>query len=1050
MSTTNGTSTASNDDNQISGDEGNDSILVHAEANTSVFSVFKDATASNTNNTIHGGNNEDTITIKATSTHGNATAINTENTISGDEGNDDISLHAKADAIKWNTATASNTNNTIDGGEGNDSIVVRAEATASWPAHATTNNTGNYIDGGDGDDSIALFGDGEENYLVGGTGDDTLIGGASDDILIGGTVGDSAAVKNGNYSSVADSTDNGIVAKAADIKDDLSFDSVDGQLYIIRFDAAARNGASGETLQMTIGGAQYNLKPAYDSNGTLLHYMFTVAGNGEKITISIDNAADYFAVEDLTVYTINDVLIGGDGTDTAIFSGKPEDYHVVNHTYTHDGEIYIGKLFIGPDGADFVADDVEHITFTNGSDTGGSSTYAYSELVPDSGSAPHSMTFDKASDDPIPASQTEATAALTKGYGINSSEYPLTEAGHHVTVAENSDADVLGIVGVNPGEAHGVDSSGNEDINIEYSFATDGENSGYNLSYEKTKVDVDGDGSYDFGINSETGQLSVLEGNSLNYEEHSEYDLTITATEDGQSYSDTLSIEIEDVEEPYQVAVKAENISQGDFSATPTGTIPENPTLHFDFSNSTIVNGKIHEQRTNDNSTLGASHEIGQGGELTGSINGWAALNGKLNMDGENQLGNQGISPDVKGVDSMGFVFTTGDSVAKTQVLYEAPLKFKAGKHGELKTLAVVIQNGTLHVMISTVDYNYYGIWPKHDMVDWNTCYTASVDIAENTSYTLSMTDHPWCNRKYSIQLDTLDGTQSISSSSKRTLWNKNIGCQQNDPFPDATIGGTNNDIWLDGEKIEAKGSDFQGVIGEVIGWNNSSASHDDIHNYLHDKWSQTGETIIIAKLSASDPDQGDNVSLSLLEGKTYDNELVDFLEDGTLTFAEGTTLSDLEDQGQVTVAMQVTHSDTNHDEVLNYVFDILKSDEGTEATPFTMNGTECNKDVFVLQSAHIQKDNDDAESLTITEFDTEDALDLATLLDDATSENTLSDYLTITEEGTNTLIEVDADADGTTDLTITLTDFTGWDIQNNSDLEQLVQAQKLIIENGS
>jgi Ca2+-binding RTX toxin-like protein len=199
--TTFGSGTAGTAKNRLSGDDGNDRITAKAESEGESGSAA---------NTLYGGAGSDTISGTATA-FGSFSGADANNEASGGDGNDRIVLTAKASGgeslAARNTADGGTGNdyisaqgqwgngggwsfeiiNSLSGGAGDDTI-IGSIANHAFTA-SSSDTTENLLYGGAGNDWLQAIG-GKTNTLDGGDGNDTLIGGTGSDTLTGGTGSD--------------------------------------------------------------------------------------------------------------------------------------------------------------------------------------------------------------------------------------------------------------------------------------------------------------------------------------------------------------------------------------------------------------------------------------------------------------------------------------------------------------------------------------------------------------------------------------------------------------------------------------------------------------------------------------------------------------------------------------------------------------------------------------------------------------------------------------------------------------------------------------------
>ena len=321
-------------------DNGTISVIVEGETNPVVGGPTTiEGTAGS--DTINGTNRSETINAGAGNDFIYAGGGN--DTIYGGAGDDMMIGYGGQDSF--------------DGGEGSDTVnysytdifleidLVRGGATATvGGAIAETFASIENVIGTDGNNNI--FGDGGANILSGRGGNDDIRGKGGDDVLDGGAGDDTLSGGDGNdliYAGTGgDSFDGGAGIDTLDFSYtslDLVFDMVAGTLSY---------GSSSETatgFENGIGGA---------GDDTLI---------GTDGVNSLDGGAG------------SDTLIGGAGNDK-ILGGLGSDTAIINVAYA-DATISTSEGFLivtsAADGIDQISNDVEFITFTDG-------THAFADL----------------------------------------------------------------------------------------------------------------------------------------------------------------------------------------------------------------------------------------------------------------------------------------------------------------------------------------------------------------------------------------------------------------------------------------------------------------------------------------------------------------------------------------------------------------------------------------------------------------------------------------------------------------------------------------------
>ena len=232
----------------------------------------------------------------------------------------------------------------LDGGPGNDNITI--------------NGMGGTASGDDGDDTLTVSPGGSQITLDGGKGFDTLIIDHADGNYIHGGDGNDTIEITGNFNYATADASGPIV--------DLSLFQ-DGAADIIEIVDGSNNFVVGGTKDSGLfdhGAGSYNYLQGGDGNDYIDaskntgvgDYLYGEAGND---TLKGGAGNDY-----LIGGAGNDTISGGDGVDTVVFDSVSSDFSI---TYDPVNGLTVTDLRPGsPDGTDVIANDVEQLSFYDG------------------------------------------------------------------------------------------------------------------------------------------------------------------------------------------------------------------------------------------------------------------------------------------------------------------------------------------------------------------------------------------------------------------------------------------------------------------------------------------------------------------------------------------------------------------------------------------------------------------------------------------------------------------------------------------------------------
>lgn len=267
-------------------------------------------------------------------------------------------------------------NDTFIGGEGNDTVLFvnsgtdvvvdlsarhgtyvvsggSADASGLWVTGSTSLynlalvGIENVVGSATGD---TLTGDGRRNTLVGEAGNDTLHGGDNNDVLVGGFT--TRAETNG-----------------ADGDDTLYGDAGDDLFQVLSGNDTVHGGMDNDTL--SFAAVQTNLvvdlaagKTTYVESGTYQNgNLFSGWVVPSTVTWDgIENVTTGSGSDTLTGDINDNILDGGDGSDTVIFHGARSDYAVERLA---DGSVKLTDSVAGRDGSDILKN-IEKVHFTEG------------------------------------------------------------------------------------------------------------------------------------------------------------------------------------------------------------------------------------------------------------------------------------------------------------------------------------------------------------------------------------------------------------------------------------------------------------------------------------------------------------------------------------------------------------------------------------------------------------------------------------------------------------------------------------------------------------
>jgi len=254
-------------------------------------------------NTLSGGKGDDTLTGNALSDTLNGGLGN--DTLIGGDGNDTYLIDSKGDKI------------TEISGQGIDTAKI---STLDVTAAAAFNEVENFIFTGKG--NWTFTGNTLDNSITGHAGSDTLDGGDGNDTLNGGIGADHMTGGKGDDTFIVDNLGDTV---------------------------AEANGEGTDTILTSIA-----IKDA-TNYANVENFTFTGKGNWTFTANAEDNAVHGGAG--------NDHLNGGDGDDTAVFSGNLADYKI---TTTADGVIVtdLNGATHGADGTDTLVN-FEHLKFAD-------------------------------------------------------------------------------------------------------------------------------------------------------------------------------------------------------------------------------------------------------------------------------------------------------------------------------------------------------------------------------------------------------------------------------------------------------------------------------------------------------------------------------------------------------------------------------------------------------------------------------------------------------------------------------------------------------------
>ena len=253
----------------------------------------------------------------------------------GNDGNDVLAITAGNhnalyggtgdDTLTINAPTG--TGNTADGGDGADTISVTGNSDIATGDAGDDNidviGDNNSVSGGDGVDTISVTGN--SNYVTGDAGDDNIDVTGDNNSVSGGADDDTITLEQGNFNYLQGGDGNDtITVKGTGIGN--SLDGGAGNDTLSAKDSAAAVGIYGDGGNDVLIGGQGN--------------DFLVGGAGD------------------------DTISGGAGVDTVAFNSISSDFSI---TYDPINGLTVTDLRPGsPDGTDLISNDVEQLSFYDG------------------------------------------------------------------------------------------------------------------------------------------------------------------------------------------------------------------------------------------------------------------------------------------------------------------------------------------------------------------------------------------------------------------------------------------------------------------------------------------------------------------------------------------------------------------------------------------------------------------------------------------------------------------------------------------------------------
>ena len=429
----------------------------------------------------------------------------------------------------------------------------------------------------------AIDAGGGNDYVIGSAGNDTIIGGTGNDTLRGGDGDDTFVYAEG------DGMDRFIGGNGIDTIDASQADTLELNRFY-NTDAEQITGSdSGTTIQGTDG---------YD----YLDFRSTTLENIDSIELGAGNDYVYGSSGNDTFEggAGNDTIRAGDGQDTIVLSGNMSDYTVTENS---DGSLTLADNR-GIDGTDrvfqaesfqFADQTVEANTLYGQTLVGGEGNdYLNGRLGDDTiignggndrliGGEGADEMYGGSGNDVLYADGDDTVIDGGDGYdylrrgGAGSMDVNLNDANiENVDFYNSTDDHTFDATGktdnvwIRAGE--GNDAVTAEDLlneapaDLTFTGGTVAENSENGTEVARASV-VDTDGwdehTYElsdnadgrFTIDAETGVITVADGSKLDYEDATSHEITVTVTDaSGETYEETLTIELSDVDDTAQAA----------------------------------------------------------------------------------------------------------------------------------------------------------------------------------------------------------------------------------------------------------------------------------------------------------------------------------------------------------------------------------------------------------------------------------------------------------------------------------------------------------------
>ncbi len=544
----NDTVTGTDNDDVIRGNRGDD--ILDGGAGNDVFEVYG---SSDGTDTFNGGEGYDTVrgfstndTIRVTDNMGNLQGIEE---IDGGEGFDTLAGTANDDTIDLSSGPTLTSIERVDAGYGNDTVT-----------------------GTDNDDVIR-----------GNRGDDMLDGGAGNDVLDGGD-GTDTVVYSGNRADYTITENSGIYTVVDNRAGSPDGTDTVSEFEVFRFadrdvavdDILNANGVS--TISDSDGSADSVMENA--ANGTVVG-VTAFASDGDatdSVTYSLsDDAGGRFTIDGSTgVVTVAGAIDREAAADYTIeVTATSTDGSTATQSYTitvgDQDEFDVTAVTDSDAGADTLAEDASVGTTVG--------VVASASDADATDSVSYSVDDNRFTVDP------DGTVRVASGASFDHE----TEASIDITVTATSDDGstsqetfTLSVEDINDTAqvfTSGTSASTSEDVNYLTSLyqatVTDADSTGETITFSL----VDDAGGL-FEIDANSGQVTLVDGQSLDYESATSHDITIRSSDGTNTTDHTVTIDVTNVDEaptdlvitaPQWSGASTQTIDGSNFTSTGNG-----------------------------------------------------------------------------------------------------------------------------------------------------------------------------------------------------------------------------------------------------------------------------------------------------------------------------------------------------------------------------------------------------------------------------------------------------------------------------------------------